>query len=100
MDLDMIVEGARAMNSFLSASPWKGYLLQPYGAGANTTTEVGMKQYIRQVTNSIRHATGTAYASKFQDEFGVTNPDLTVKKTAGLRIVDASIFVSSMSPCC
>ncbi|KAJ6629027.1 GMC oxidoreductase-domain-containing protein [Mycena sp. CBHHK59/15] len=92
VDLDVIIEGARAMKSFLAASPWKGYIVAPYVAAANTTTDIGMEQYIRQFATSIRHATGTAYASKFQDNFGVTNPDLTVKKTLGLRIVDASIL--------
>ncbi|KAJ6550363.1 aryl-alcohol oxidase-like protein, partial [Mycena sp. CBHHK59/15] len=92
VDLDVIIEGARAMKSFLAASPWKGYIVAPYVAAANTTTDIGMEQYIRRFATSIRHATGTAYASKFQDNFGVTNPDLTVKKTLGLRIVDASIL--------
>ncbi|KAJ7464504.1 aryl-alcohol oxidase-like protein [Mycena latifolia] len=92
VDLDALMAGARAMNSFLAATPWSGYILQPYGAAANTTTDAGMEQYIRQFITSIRHATGTAYASKFQDKFGVTNPDLTVKKTTGLRVVDASIL--------
>lgn len=82
------------MKSFLATSPWQGYILEPFITAVNTTTSAGTEEYIRQFGNSIRHATGTAYTSKFTDGFGVTNPDLTVKKTVGLRVVDASIFVS------
>ncbi|KAJ6496169.1 aryl-alcohol oxidase-like protein, partial [Mycena sanguinolenta] len=91
VDLDVFMAGVNAMRTFLTASPWRGYILEPHNIVPNAT-DSETEEYIRQFSNSIRHATGTAYASKFEDNFGVTNPDLTVKKTTGLRIVDASVL--------
>ncbi|KAJ7215169.1 aryl-alcohol oxidase-like protein [Mycena rebaudengoi] len=92
VDLDVLMAGVSAMKSFLATSSWQGYIIEPYFTAENTTTAAGMEEYIRQFANSIRHASGSAFASKFEDKFGVTNPDLTVKKTVGLRVVDASIL--------
>ncbi|KAJ7613350.1 aryl-alcohol oxidase-like protein [Mycena polygramma] len=92
VDIGVFVAGVKAMRTFLATSPWQGYILESYAPGANATTDAGIEEYIRQSVNSIRHASGTAYTSRSADNFGVTNPDLTVKKTAGLRVVDASIL--------
>lgn len=41
---------------------------------------------------------GTAGMSSWGAEDGVVNPDLSVKETHGLRIINASVFVSFVCP--
>lgn len=59
------------------------------------TTDEELDAYIRKISTAIHHAVGTArMASRDSPTEGVVNPDLTVKGTHGLRVIDASIFVS------
>lgn len=59
------------------------------------TTDEELDAYIRKISTAIHHAVGTSrMASRDSPTEGVVNPDLTVKGTHGLRVIDASIFVS------
>ena len=88
-DVAVMVEAVRASQRYVAASPWKNYIIRPFIDSANTTTVEGIVEYSRQRTATTRHPTGTAQVGK------VVNGDLTVKNVNGLRVVDASIFVSA-----
>ncbi|KAG5219615.1 ATP-dependent RNA helicase [Salix suchowensis] len=87
-DVAVMVEAVRASQRYIAASPWKDYIIRPFIDSANTTTVEGIIEYSRQRTATTRHPTGTAQVGK------VVNGDLTIKNISGLRVVDASIFVS------
>lgn len=87
-DVAVMVEAVRASQRYVAASPWKDYIIRPFIDSANTTTVEGIVEYSRQRTATTRHPTGTAQVGK------VVNGDLTIKNVSGLRVVDASIFVS------
>lgn len=51
-----------------------------------------MLAYARKWSVTINHGVGTAKMSAKGDIWGVTDPDLGVKGTRGVRVVDASVF--------
>jgi choline dehydrogenase-like flavoprotein len=93
-DISTLVEAVKYLKRFLLATPWQGYIEQPFGEMANISTDSGIEAYIRKIAVSTLHPMGTARMSIQTDDAGVVGPDLLVKKTQGLRIVDASVFVS------
>ena len=92
-----MVEGVKATRRFMSAPAWDEWILQEYGSFSQARTGEEIEQYIRSNTVTIHHVSGTAAMGKAGGlglGSGVLNPDLTVKGTIGLRVVDASAFVS------
>jgi hypothetical protein len=80
--------------NFLSAKAWADYVLAPFGDLANVTSDAELDKYIRANTATIFHPVGTAAMSPKGAKWGVVDPDLRVKGTMGLRVVDASVLVN------
>ncbi|KAF9458550.1 aryl-alcohol-oxidase from pleurotus Eryingii [Collybia nuda] len=91
-DILVMRHAARSAQRFVSARAWEGYILAPFGDLANATTDAELDAYIRANTASIFHPVGTAAMSPKGADWGVVDPDLLVKGTLGLRVVDASIL--------
>ncbi|KAI0295097.1 hypothetical protein B0F90DRAFT_1811527 [Multifurca ochricompacta] len=91
-DIFTIREGVKAALRFAAAPAWKDYVIGPFGALANVKTDADIEAYARSHAATVFHPFSTASMSPFGSSSGVVNPDLTVKKTIGLRIVDASVF--------
>lgn len=91
-------EAIKSARRFLAAPAWKDYVIGPAGALADATTDELLDEYIRNSTFSTDHPVGTASMSAKEASYGVVDPDLQVKGISGLRIVDASIMVSPLSP--
>lgn len=107
LDIQILLEGYHAARSFLSARAWSDYIIAPFGSGANATTDAELEQFARNTAISLSHLVGSAAMgpanpssdnAKAESGTGVVNPDLTVKGTVGLRIVDASVMVRAC-PC-
>ncbi|KAF8895897.1 hypothetical protein CPB84DRAFT_1636308, partial [Gymnopilus junonius] len=64
-DIFTMVQTIKDVQTFTAVSPWAG---------------------------TFSHPVGTAAMSPFDANWGVVNPDLTLKGAKGLRIVDASVF--------
>ncbi|KAI0063370.1 aryl-alcohol-oxidase from pleurotus Eryingii [Artomyces pyxidatus] len=99
-DIFTITEAVKAAQRFMAAPAWDGFQLGQYGDFAGVTSDAAIEQYARNSAATVFHPAGTAYMSPYNAPHGVTNPDLTVKGTKGLRVVDASIFpyIPSMHP--
>jgi choline dehydrogenase-like flavoprotein len=90
-------EAFLATRRFTSAPAWKGYLLSE--VVGNIINDDEIDGFIRNSTATVFHPVSTARMSRKGEEWGVVDPDLRVKGVEGLRIVDASVFVSaSLSP--
>jgi choline dehydrogenase-like flavoprotein len=95
-DFLAIREAFLAARRFASAPAWKGYLLSE----VTNITDDNLDEYIRNFTATVFHPVSTARMSRKDEEWGVVDPDLRVKGVEGLRIVDASVFVSAPFPLC
>jgi choline dehydrogenase len=88
-------EAVKAILRFLGAPAFSTHVSGPFGPSfQNATNDASIESYVRGLTTTIFHPVGTASMSPQTAKTGVVNPDLTVKGTVGLRIVDASVFVS------
>ncbi|KAG6805263.1 hypothetical protein H0H92_016059, partial [Tricholoma furcatifolium] len=87
-----VQESVKAASSFLAADVWKDYVIGPFGALANVTTDADLDNYITQTAVIALHGVGTAAMTAANATYGVVNPNLLLKRASGLRVVDASIF--------
>ena len=94
-DVAILTEAVKAAHRFAAAPAWSDYIIAPFIDAVNTTTDADIRDYILNMATTFRHPMGTATVSKAGAKTGVVGPDLLVKGVEGLRIVDASVFVSS-----
>ena len=96
-DLLTLREGAKALKKLMSSRAFADWKLTLAGPAAEAKTDAELDQYIRNTAGHGFHVVGTAAMSPPNADYGVVDPDLKVKKVTGLRVVDASIFVSFAS---
>ncbi|KJA13939.1 GMC oxidoreductase [Hypholoma sublateritium FD-334 SS-4] len=98
-DIRVMRESIKSAKRFASASAWDGYITGSVGPLFSDSDAI-LDDYTRQTSSTIFHPTSTASMTTFASKNGVTNPDLTVKGTLGLRIVDLSVlpFIPSCHP--
>ena len=92
-DVMSIRESIRAVKRFAAAPAWRDYINGSFGSLAGTS-DAELDAHARQHTSTVFHPSSTASMTSAMSNMGVVNPDLTVKGTDGLRIVDLSVFVS------
>ena len=73
---------------FASAAAFSGFLLEMYGPFGQAQTDEELNAYARATAGTAYHPTSTARMSAWNATDGIVNPDLTLKKARGLRIVD------------
>ena len=88
-------EAVKAARAFVKAPVWSDYIISEFGEFANAATDEALDAYIRNNTSTFDHPVGSVRMG--QGPEGALNADLTVKGTVGLRVVDASAFVSAIS---
>ena len=91
-------EAIKAARRYLSAPAWSSWILDEFGAFSQAQSDDEIEQYARNTGQMIYHVVGSAAMGKTGTSgpgSGALNSDLTVKGTVGLRVVDASAFVSA-----
>lgn len=89
-------EAIKAVRRYMSASSWNGWILDEYSDFAKTKRDE-IEQYARNGADTVNHCSGTVYMGKsgvIGKGMGALYSDLTMKGVKGLRVVDASAFVS------
>lgn len=90
-------EAIKSARRFFAAPSWDGYIIAEFGAFAQAQTDDEIEAYVRANALTIDHVCCTASMGRNGTSGkgeGVLNSDLTVKGVRGLRVVDASAFVS------
>lgn len=93
-DVQVMTFALRQAFQFLTAPVWENIVVGPIFNLTAKSTDEQIMTYIRQHTGTVFHPVGTAAMSSNNSYYGVVNPDLRVKGVTGIRIADASIFVS------
>lgn len=96
-DAFLMVQAVKKSIEFLQASAWDGFVLSPTPDLAGATTDELLEAYVRNQTSIVFHPVGTASMAPESSKNGVVTPSLLVKNVSGLRVVDASVFVSDFS---
>jgi choline dehydrogenase-like flavoprotein len=97
-DIATIRESIKTSIRFANASAWRGFLdkpFEPLKKALEAGTDEALEEYARNTASTVWHPTSTAAMSNYNSSDGVLDPDLCVKGTVGLRVVDASAFVRS-----
>lgn len=89
-------EAVKAAKRFVSAPVFQDYVLEALGPLATAETDEEIEAYVRGYSGTTAHPVGTASMSPRGAQWGVVDPDLKMKGgVQGVRIVDASVFVSA-----
>ncbi len=94
-DLVLLRQGVRMVREFLTQSnldPFRGEEVAP---GADVTDDEGIDAYIRKTCWTVHHPLGTCRMGGDNDS--VVDPNLCVRGTEGLRVVDASVMPDMIS---
>ncbi|KAK7685401.1 hypothetical protein QCA50_011264 [Cerrena zonata] len=92
-DVQAMVQAMNDAQTFLAAEPWqKDFKPVVFGELANAKTDADKADLARKTAVTVNHPAGTARMSPVNAKWGVVDPELKVKGTKGLRVVDASIF--------
>ena len=97
-DRTVMQEAIKLAVHFTTAPAWAGYITGPSADLAAALNSMNVKStldlYIAVNVQMIWHPVGTVSMSPIGASYGVVDPNLKMKKVAGVRIVDASIWVS------
>ncbi|KAJ7471203.1 aryl-alcohol oxidase-like protein [Mycena galericulata] len=84
-------ESIKSAYRFVQAAVWQDYVIAPTIDLSNLSTDA-LDEFIRNNAIPSSHLVSTAAMSARNASYGVVNPDLLVKGTRGLSIIDASIL--------
>ncbi|KAJ7870642.1 aryl-alcohol oxidase [Mycena olivaceomarginata] len=90
-DLFVVRDGLKRAQRFVTAPVFKDYILAPTVNIANLTSDE-LDRFIRNSAGTISHLVGSAGMSARGAQYGVVDPDLSVKGTTRLSVIDASVL--------
>ena len=90
----VMLAAVRAARAFVASPPWEGLVRRPVGALADAESDEQIIAAARDSILTIWHPVSTARMSPRNASWGVVDSRLLVKGASGLRVVDASVFVS------
>jgi choline dehydrogenase-like flavoprotein len=88
-------DAIRNARTFFGAKAFEGYIVSEAAPSAGAESDDELDAFISGTGITTFHPVSTAKMSPKEADYGVVDPDLKVKGIRGLRIVDASIMVST-----
>lgn len=90
-DKTAVRESVKAIRRFVGSQAFSDYVISPVNLGANPT-DAEIDAYVQTFAGTVFHPVGTSAMSAADAAWGVVDPQLRVKGTDGLRVVDASVL--------
>jgi hypothetical protein len=94
VDIAIMREGIRSTRRLMSAPVFADSVFGSAYPASNITADEDLDLFLRTAVGPYGHAGCSAGMSPRGVNWGVVDPDHKVKGTTGLRLVDASVFVS------
>lgn len=96
-DLYVTRHALRSAMRFVSSPPWQNSefnltVLDSGSINATAASDEELDEFIRENTQTIFHAVGTAAMTPGNARYGVVDPDLTLKGAKGISVVDVSVL--------
>ncbi|HEX3287510.1 MAG TPA: GMC family oxidoreductase N-terminal domain-containing protein [Mycobacterium sp.] len=86
----IMLTGVRLARTIAEQSPLSPWVARELAPGPDATTDDELLDYIHQCHNTVYHPAATARMGSVSDPMAVLDPQLRVKGTSRLRVVDAS----------
>ncbi|WP_210528103.1 GMC family oxidoreductase [Rubellimicrobium arenae] len=96
-DLEETVAGFRFARSVLAQSPMKDLVDREIFPGAEVRSDEGIGEHCRRTVKTGYHPVGTCRMGAEGDRMAVLDPELRVRGTEGLRVIDASMMPNIVS---
>jgi 4-pyridoxate dehydrogenase len=91
-DRALIRKGLRLVREIGLQAPLKSFAAAEVAPSPAKTSDAELDAYIRAVAATAHHPLGTCKMGPDKDEGAVVDPELRVRGTAGLRVVDAAVM--------
>jgi choline dehydrogenase len=98
LDASIALEGVRSVQRLFSSPPFSQSVFDvtiPKSNPNGTLTNEDILEYMSFQATQFGHGVGSCSMAPHGAEWGVVDPDFKVRGIKGLRIVDASVVVSS-----
>ncbi|KXN88619.1 Choline dehydrogenase, mitochondrial [Leucoagaricus sp. SymC.cos] len=92
VDLAILREGIRNARKLFSAPVFANSVFGTVSPASNITSDEDLNAYLRAAVVPIMHGASTAMMSPRGANWGVVDPNFRVKRTQGLRVIDASVI--------
>ena len=89
-----MLQAVKAARRFVQTPAWNGFVTGLFGPVSSASSDADIIAASKDAVVTIWHPTSTAKMTSASSKSGVVDPSLLVKGVSGLRIVDASVFVS------
>jgi choline dehydrogenase-like flavoprotein len=89
-DERIMLTGVKLARTIAEQAPLAGWVARELAPGPDATTDDELLDYIHQCHNTVYHPAATARMGSRADPMAVLDPQLRVKGTERLRVVDAS----------
>jgi choline dehydrogenase len=94
-DIAVLTAALRESRDILAADAFRPYVIAELEPGPNVQTDEQWEEFIRRASFRGYHAIGTCKMGV--DDEAVVDPELSVRGTEGLRVVDASVMPGLIS---
>ncbi|EGF98221.1 uncharacterized protein MELLADRAFT_69449 [Melampsora larici-populina 98AG31] len=97
-DAKCLVEGIKQARKIANEKPLKDWLIEEIAPGPKLQTDEELNEYARRVAHTVYHPAGTCKMGDEKDDDAVVDPYLKIRGLSNIRIADASIFPTMVTP--
>lgn len=96
-DMRVLREGVRMTREIAAQPPMQRFVSGEVMPGPAVTDDAAIDAFVRKTSITVHHPLGTCRMGAESDDGAVVDPQLKVRGTEGLRVVDASVMPDMVS---